>query len=91
MKFQYLGVNYKIWFKYPVTDGRRETVCLIDIEGSDETYTAGSSVCAKSDQFSKEKGRKIALTRAIGGYGRPFRQAAWNCYLNRATAQKEAA
>ncbi len=65
LTFEFAGQLFKIWFQYPKHDGKRECVCLIDRVGEDKTFAAGSSVCAASDQFCKETGRKIALTRAL--------------------------
>lgn len=84
-----LGVKYAIWFKYTLHDAMRETVCVIDIEGSDKTFATGSAVCAKSDRFEKAKGRELALVRALKdaitrqGKRDDFWRAAMQCYLKR--------
>lgn len=65
LTFHFQGVGFKIWFRYEGANGQRETVCLIDRLGEDKTFAFGSTVCAKVDQFCKETGRKIALTRAL--------------------------
>lgn len=48
---------------------------------------SGVSSCAPGDNFCKETGRKIALTRAlddcIAGVDKSFRRAAWKAYFNR--------
>lgn len=98
MKFQLKGDArvFKIWFKYSVTGSRRETVCLIDIEGVEETFAFGSTVCAASDRFVKVVGREIAFKRALQyaikqkGMRNDFWKAASTAYLHRATpARKE--
>ncbi len=104
MTFTFGAHSYKIWYQYSMHDQRRETVCLI--ERADEpkkTFAAGSSICAASDQFRKEVGRKIALTRALRsprvghvcGYDpaelKRFRTAAWKAYLNRKGVDLETA
>ena len=87
MDFLYDGNSYKIEF------GRdqdlspnsavlvRSTSCTIrrDRGGS----LVGRSWCHRNDQFSKETGRKLALTRALMSYDRGFRTAAWKAYLGR--------
>ncbi len=66
MRFSFGPNTFRIWFQYSKHDGKRETICLIDRDDSNEkTFAAGSSVCAESDHFRKETGRKIALTRAL--------------------------
>ncbi len=96
MRFQFGDQVFKIWFQYSKHDGQRETVCLIDdvkdgIAEAKATFAAGSSVCSSSDQFRKETGRKIALTRALRAAGavralcddKRFRKAAWEAYWAR--------
>lgn len=93
MKFEYAGCRYKIWFKYEGTV-RRETLCFIDLVDDEKqtTFSVGSAVCAPSDRFCKETGRKVALTKALkdvqwrGALGpelKEYRRLAWRCYLNR--------
>lgn len=96
MTFDFMGTRYAIWFKYTLHDGQRETVCAIDIADKNPAtpFVCGSSLCAKSDQFTKAKGREIALERALKaaitnhGKGDAFWRAAMTCYTNRAKAQK---
>lgn len=67
MRFEFPeGKWYKIWFKYTLHDGKREVLALIDEEDAPgTTFAAGAALCAKSDQFRKETGRKVALTKAM--------------------------
>lgn len=44
----------------------------------------GEAVCSLSDQFEKEKGRKVALARAIKPLPREVRACIWAGYLYRA-------
>lgn len=95
LTFHFQGVGFKIWFRYEGANGQRETVCLIDRLGEDKTFAFGSTVCAKVDQFCKETGRKIALTRAVLSKpvydlvqdhptkAKAFRTAAWQAYRSR--------
>jgi hypothetical protein len=82
MRFEFAGVKYKIWFRYEVDQShnlklgdRRETLCFIDEEDTPKgtTFAVGSAVCAPSDTFSKNAGRKVALTKAMPQFrnGRP--------------------
>ncbi len=79
MRFEFSGVKYKIWFKYEAeeirhrhgieswTTQRRETLCFIDEEDTPKgtSFAVGSAVCAPSDVFCKNTGRKVALTKAL--------------------------
>ena len=50
-----------------------------------ESTFHGSAMCAEHDQFVKETGRKISLTRALreSGFTRDERVVFWHTYLNR--------
>ncbi len=58
----------------------RSTSCSI-VSGDDVQW--GYSWCHRNDQFSKETGRKLALTRALINRDRSFRTAAWKAYFER--------
>lgn len=102
MRFEFPeGKWYKIWFKYTLHDGKREVLALIDEEDAPgTTFAAGAALCAKSDQFRKETGRKVALTKALrcekifnvcgckSATCKQFRTAAWQCYHKRAEQPK---
>ena len=96
MKFEFKGVVYKIWFQYTITGRRRETVCLIDIEGEEANFAFGSTQCSVKDRFNKQVGREVALKRALQyavkekGMTDEFWKAANKCYLNRATVAQSA-
>lgn len=95
MRFEFDATKFSIWFTHgKLADKRRETVCVIDFGREEKgTFVVGSAVCAATDQFCKELGRKLALTRALKStavyerFGidkmKLFRAAAWTCYLNR--------
>ena len=87
LTFEFAGQRFRIWFKYEHSrTAPRETICLIDLVGEDKTFAAGSAVCSASDQFCKETGRKIALTRALfsaAENNKGFRTAAWEAYRTR--------
>lgn len=103
MRFEFRGTEWRIWFQHTKRGDRRETLCFIDFvqhepdpAGVRATFAAGSAVCAATDPFRKETGRKLALTRALKStavyerFGidkmKMFRAAAWACYLNRANS-----
>ena len=63
----------------------RETVCKVTrlTDGRpDPGYLAnsGSTTCSFDDNFCKERGRKIALARAIHGFSRQARTQIWEAY-----------
>jgi hypothetical protein len=57
----------------------KETICKIKSE-SKEDY--GIALCSLRDNFSRDKGRKISLTRAIQQIGVPKqeRKPIWDAY-----------
>lgn len=67
MRFEFQHIKYRIWFKYEADrNGKREICCFIDEEDAPgTTFAAGSAICAPSDRFCKETGRKVALTKAM--------------------------
>lgn len=91
-------IKFRIWFKYESDrNGRREVCCFIDEEDAPgTTFAAGSAICAPSDRFCKETGRKVALKKALDGApwafrtDKDFRTAAWQCYHKRAEQPKGA-
>lgn len=116
MRFSWGGIKFKIWFKYegktnrqpdgmchqPFVPDRRETLCFIDEEDAPGiTFATGSAICAASDVFCKNTGRKVALTKALRcekirnvcganpATEKQFRTAAWQCYLKRAEQEKK--
>lgn len=60
---------------------RALTVCELDLEGSTIT---GEAYCSIKDVFSKEKGRKVSLAKALSNIpDRSVRRQVWNEYFNR--------
>ena len=57
----------------------RGTVCRIFNEVGDQV-TYGVSNVHPQDNFCKEKGRKIALSRAIKSWDKAYREQVWNEY-----------
>jgi hypothetical protein len=93
MRFRYENRLWKLWFKYTTTGKRRETLRLLEIDGTDETFAAGASECSTADRFNKTVGREIALVRCLKkcvtekGMTNAFWKAAMSCYKNRAVQQ----
>ncbi len=92
MKVLLGGVEYKIVFGYEETvrpislamvgSVHRGVTCeLIDAEG--KGVALGASLCHPKDNFCRETGRKLALTRAITGFNKAQRAAIWAVYLHR--------
>lgn len=52
------------------------TLCTIRNAGSDATLI-GLARCARTDEFSLERGRKLAFTRAISVLDRATRKTLW--------------
>ena len=74
--------------KYPYTAGQQPTSidCEVNYINSftGENLTGkGLSCCHPKDQFQKEKGRKLALRRAIVLFPKNARTEVWNAYHNR--------
>jgi len=98
MKFTYEGRQYRITFTHPQEDNdipgiglrtQRSSIAKIyEVIGAvrdpeQRPVACGSVTCNYKDQFSFAVGRKLALQEALNGFGKDFRTAAWNCYLNR--------
>lgn len=59
----------------------RGTTCIIfDVKGDE--ISSGSANVHPRDNFSKETGRKISLTRAIKNFNAEARTQIWNEYRN---------
>lgn len=61
------------------TGKERGTVCRVFNEAGDQV-TYGVSNVHPQDNFCKEKGRKIALSRAIKSWDKAYREQVWNEY-----------
>lgn len=65
---------------------KTQTCCTILIEGI--LQSSGYAQCSVHDQFSKSKGRKIALAEALCGWSTAGRRAVWRQYLSRGKESK---
>src|SRR5436190_23211783 len=65
----------------------RSTQCqLYEVAGKDaQLISVGLTVCSQKDNFCKQTGRKIALTRALldSELGKSDRTLVWEAYINR--------
>lgn len=64
-------------------DVRGVTNCLITYSGEVETNAIGNAFCSYMDNYSKSKGRKISLKRALEAIGvnKEIRKQVWCDYL----------
>lgn len=77
---------YVVSWEHSLPDNRNhgKTECLIK-HASGEVLWTGAALCSKGDQFSKEKGRKVSLARALrtAKFTRVDRLEFWNTYFGR--------
>lgn len=89
IRFQINEEKGKISFKYGTVEDQlwRGKHRVIEAHVSlDETSTnthVGSAICHQNDNFCKDTGRKMALTRAIVDLPRHLRRTIWAAYHNR--------
>ena len=79
MKINIDGRDYSFKFQHNTTGKERGTVCRVFNEAGDQV-TYGVSNVHPQDNFCKEKGRKIALSRAIKSWDKAYREQVWNEY-----------
>ena len=79
MKIKIDGRDYSFKFQHNTTGKERGTVCRVFNEAGDQVIYGVSNVHPK-DNFCKEKGRKIALSRAIASWDKNYREQVWNEY-----------
>ena len=79
MKINIDGRDYSFKFQHNTTGQERGTVCRVFNEVGDQV-TYGVSNVHPQDNFCKEKGRKIALSRAIKTWEKDYRTQVWNEY-----------
>lgn len=64
-----------------------KTICVIEdgTLGVDTVHGTGIAFCSEKDNYEKERGRKIALTRALRDMGanKGLRTKVWESYLER--------
>ena len=78
-KFQHNTGNSKGKLEKEDSQVERGTVCRVFNEVGDQV-TYGVSNVHPQDNFCKEKGRKIALSRAISKWDKSYRTQVWNEY-----------
>ena len=69
----------KLSTKVSVAPVERATTCIIFNEAGDEVSSGTANVHPK-DNFCKEKGRQIALTRAMATWDKSYRTQVWEEY-----------
>lgn len=69
----------KLSTKVPIALVERATTCIIFNEAGEEVSSGTANVHPK-DNFCKEKGRQIALARAMATWDKPYRTQVWNEY-----------
>jgi hypothetical protein len=91
MLFELMGIKYRIRFVYRTVERgrkkqtRRLVACFIEREEDQKWIgvVGGQAECSPADQFMKETGRKLALTRALKWQHLEFRTRAWWAYRGR--------
>ena len=79
MKINIDGRDYSFKFQHHTSGIERGTVCRVFNEVGDQV-TYGVSNVHPQDNFCKEKGRKIALSRAIKTWEKDYRTQVWEEY-----------
>ena len=79
MKINIDGRDYSFKFQHNTTGQERGTVCRIFNEAGEQVIYGVSNVHPQ-DNFCKERGRKIALSRAIKSWDKAYREQVWNEY-----------
>lgn len=69
-------IKWRHWEKY----GPHQTDCTISAEGS-PIRSMGFALCGPKDQFCKNTGRKISMTRALKCFKREVRKVFWEEYF----------
>lgn len=57
--------HFKIFWRYIVKKKKHQTDCTIVNLNDNFIVGKGSTLCSKKDQFQKDIGRKISLSRAL--------------------------
>ena len=74
----------EIKFRYKVHNGislrTGFTICKLYLNGKYMGF--GWASCSDKDQFNKNTGRKVALSRALRSFDREFRKKVWRAYFN---------
>jgi len=80
MKIKYEDNEYFIGWNHGMSTLHKTRATTCYIKNGDRLVVEASSVCAPEDNFSKETGRKLSLTRALRDFRKSFRKAAWEKY-----------
>ncbi len=80
------------FFYSPEGDGERKTTCIVEKshlgiftrEMKTEVVGKGIATCSVNDNFCREKGRKLAMLRAMinAGISKENRREVWETYRN---------
>lgn len=84
----YFKDNQAINFMHTRIEDRRATVCQIvsiDSGGNTSVLSEAASMCNPRDNFSKDIGRRLALTKALrkSNYSKSERSLIWQSYFSR--------
>lgn len=75
-------------YKEPMNGISGHTYCYLEKADTRKIISYGLTQCSVSDNYNKETGRKISLTRALSDLPKKDRATIWNAYLNRNTERK---
>lgn len=82
------GIRYYVNFQHNTKDefmNGRSTTCRIfirDENGEPEYVFTGHAQCAKTDNFDRSVGRKVALGHALIYFNRDVRKVFWEKYFS---------
>ena len=79
MKINIDGRNYSFKFQHHISGTERGTVCRVYNEEGAQV-TSGVANVHPHDNYCKEKGRKIALSRAISTWEKEYKTQVWGEY-----------
>ena len=76
--------KHRITWQHDIHSSGGQTICYIEDKEAKTTFFA-SAFCSENDQYCKETGRKISLTRALKqtNFDKGQRKEVWETYLNR--------
>ena len=75
--------NKEILISFSHAKDKKSTTCVATIVKNKEAKTfVGIARLSSKDQFVKEKGRKVSLTRAIHNLPKEDRKLVWETYRN---------
>ena len=84
MKSIDLGSGDRVHITWVYNPKKRITVAVLTLYGNGMPLEMiGSSKAARTDEWDKATGRKLALTRAVAGLPKEDRRQVWEAYFNR--------